>query len=144
MSTKTIDKEWVDVLADVPIFQGLSRRHVSRIAGMATLHEVAAHTEIVRAGEPGDTFYVIIDGRAEARQPGHAGVELGSGDFFGEMALLDGGPRSAIVEANTPMLVLRISREPFQAMLEKEGKVATQMLRTLAARLREANARHSD
>jgi CRP-like cAMP-binding protein len=118
MPTKSIDKEWVDVLADVPIFQGLSRRHLSRIAGMATLQEVAPHTQIVRAGEPGDAFYVIIDGQAEARQPGQMGVERGSGDFFGEMALLDGGPRSAIVEAKTQLLALRIGRAPFQTMLE--------------------------
>jgi CRP-like cAMP-binding protein len=144
MPTKSIDKQWVDVLADVPIFQGLSRRHLSRIAGMATLQEVAPHTQIVRAGEPGDAFYVIIDGHAEARQPGHKGVEMGSGDFFGEMALLDGGPRSAIVEAKTQLLALRIGRAPFQTMLEKEGSVAAQMLRTMAERLRSANARVSD
>src|SRR4029078_9471947 len=81
MPTKSIDKEWVDVLADVHISQGLSRRHLSRIAGMATLQEVAPHTQIVRAGEPGDALYVLIDGQAEARQPGHKGVEMGSRRF---------------------------------------------------------------
>jgi CRP/FNR family transcriptional regulator, cyclic AMP receptor protein len=132
--------EWADVLGDVPLFAGLSKRHRRRVAGLAGQQRFAEGTQIVREGARGETFYLILDGKATVERRGAAPLDLEAGDFFGEMALLDGGPRSATVTARTPVLVMRLSRRPFAKLLAKEPEVAAAMLRELARRLREAHA----
>lgn len=131
-------KSWADVLATIPLFEGISSRHLRRIAGVATAKRFAPYTEMVRAGDRGDSFYVILDGSATVRRSGKRNVVLRQGDFFGELALLDSSPRSATVEANEDVLAMRLGRAAFQRTLEKEPKVALAMLRTLATRLRHA------
>jgi CRP-like cAMP-binding protein len=131
-------KQWVDVLADVPLFSGLSKRHLRKVAGLGMQRRVAPGTAIVRAGERGDAFFVILDGTATVRRPGKRTVKLSPGDFFGELALLDDAPRSATVEADGDMLVMWVSRPAFQKLLKQEPKVAVEMLHTLAQRLRTA------
>src|SRR5215472_16172726 len=83
-------KDWVPVLAGVPLFEGLSRRHLRRIASLARAKRFAAGTRIVRAGDPGNSFYVIIDGSVRVIPPTGKSVIRGAGECFGEMALLDG------------------------------------------------------
>lgn len=129
-------KSWADVLATVPLFEGVSQRHLRRIAGVATAKRFAPYTAMVKEGTPGDAFYVILDGSATVRRRGKRNVILRQGDFFGELALLDSSPRSATVEANEDVLAMRLGRAAFQKTLEKEPKVALAMLRTLATRLR--------
>jgi CRP-like cAMP-binding protein len=138
------DADWTDVLADVPLFSNLSARHVRGLAKLAKIQRLAAFTQIVRKGESGDAFFLILDGTAVVRPPGKRVVKLGPGDFFGELALLDDSPRSATVEAQEDILVARIGRRDFTRMLDKEPKVAVALLRTLTARLRasEASAQH--
>jgi cAMP-dependent protein kinase regulator len=133
-------KSWADVLATVPLFDGISPRHLRKIAGVATAKRFAPYTAMVKQGAPGDAFYVILDGSATVRRPGKRNVIIGQGDFFGELALLDSSPRSATVEANDDVLAMRLGRAAFQKTLEKEPKVALAMLRTLASRLRSAQA----
>src|SRR3954467_12797495 len=89
--------EWVDVLRDIPLFSPLSKRHVKRIANLARPRRFAASSAIVRKGQRGETFFVILDGEATLNLPGGRSVTLGAGDFFGELALLDGGPRTATI-----------------------------------------------
>jgi CRP/FNR family transcriptional regulator, cyclic AMP receptor protein len=129
-------KQWADVLADVPLFSGLSKRHLRKVAGLGMERRVAAGTAVVRAGERGDAFFVILDGTATVRRPGKRTVKLTPGDFFGELALLDDAPRSATVEADGEMLVMWVSRPAFQKLLKQEPKVAVEMLHTLAQRMR--------
>jgi CRP-like cAMP-binding protein len=133
-------KSWADVLATVPLFDGISARHLRKIAGVATAKRFAPYTAMVKQGTPGDAFYVILDGSATVRRPGKRNVTIGQGDFFGELALLDSSPRSATVEATDEVLAMRLGRAAFQKTLEKEPKVALAMLRTLATRLRSAQA----
>ena len=132
--------EWADVLAELPLFAGLPARHLRKIASLAGQTRFAEGSEIVREGARGETFFLILDGRVRVQRSGVAPVELGQGDFFGEMALLDGGPRSATVVALTPVLAMRLSRRPFMRLLAAEPEVAAAMLRELAQRLREAQA----
>lgn len=79
---------------------------------------MAAGTPLTRAGEPGDEFFLIIDGTARAEVSAEKQVMLHPGEFFGEMSLLDGGPRSATVLADTPNRLLVISRRHFAVLLK--------------------------
>jgi CRP-like cAMP-binding protein len=130
---------WADVLGTVPLFAGLSQRHLRRIADKATMKRFAPLTSIVRAGDAGDAFFVILDGTAAVRRPGKRNVKLKAGDLFGELALLDASPRTATVEAEGEVLTMRLGRAAFQKVLEGEPKVAVAMLKTLAARMRESS-----
>jgi CRP-like cAMP-binding protein len=137
-------EDWTDVLRDVPLFAGLSKRHVRAIAALGTTRRHAPGTTIVRAGARGDAFHVILDGTVDVRRPGHGALTLGAGGCFGELALLDGAPRTATVEARDDVLTMRFAAGAFRALLEREPKVAMVLLRTLATRLRvsEASSTH--
>jgi CRP-like cAMP-binding protein len=135
---------WTDVLSDVPLFSGLSKRHLNKIAEVAKGRRFPRYSTIVRAGERGDTFFVILDGTVLVKPPGKRAVRLAAGDSFGEMALLDDAPRSAAVEAQDEVFVMLLGRSAFSRMLAREPKIAIALLRTLAQRLRtlESSASH--
>src|SRR2546423_7022221 len=94
-SRSTLGRKGVALLQEVPLFADLSRRHLRRIAGLAEEVEFAAGRTIVQNGSRGDAFYVIVEGTAKvlAGYSTRTFARLGPGDFFGELALLDGGPR---------------------------------------------------
>src|SRR6185503_20589325 len=95
-----LGSEWVDVLKDIPLFSPLSKRHVRRIANLARPQRFSESSTIVRKGQRGETFFVILDGEATVSVPKGKTSVLRAGDWFGELALLDGGPRSATVTAS--------------------------------------------
>ena len=111
-SNAPLGSDWVDVLRGIPLFAPLSKRHVKRIANLARPRRFAASSAIVRKGQRGETFYVILDGEATLSLPKGRNVELAAGDFFGELALLDGGPRTGTIIAKTPVLTMAIGRRP--------------------------------
>ena len=80
---------------DIPLFRGLSKRHLRRVARLAELRQHVGSRPIVRAGTRGDAFYVILDGSAEVRTADGSMESLEPGGYFGELALLDGAPRAA-------------------------------------------------
>jgi CRP-like cAMP-binding protein len=129
-------RDWVPVLADVPLFQGLSRRHLRRIASLGKTRRFASGSSIVRAGDAGSSFYVLLDGVARVVAPTGRPRRLQAGESFGEMALLDDSPRSAHVVAVDDVLTMTISRSAFGKLLKREPAIANALLRTLAARLR--------
>lgn len=131
-------RDWVPVLAEVPLFGSLSRRHLKRVAALARTRRFASGTSIVRKGDAGSAFFVLIDGEAHVVAPKGRPRRLRSGDHFGEMALLDGSPRSADVIADAEVLAMTISRSSFGKLLRSEPVIAQELLRTLAARLRAA------
>lgn len=133
-----VGPNWVPVLSEVPLFAGLSRRHLRRVASLARLKRFAAGTAIVRTGEPGNAFYVILQGSARVVPPNGREVKLRVGDFFGEMALLDGAPRAADVAATEELLAMTIGRSAFTKLLRSEPPLAHAVLQTLAQRLRAA------
>jgi CRP-like cAMP-binding protein len=128
--------DWVDVLRDIPLFKPLSKRHVRRIANLARPHRFAEGTAIVRKGERGETFFLIIDGEATVTLPRRKSIALGAGDWFGELALLDGNPRSATVTARTPVLTMRIARRPFLKLIGKDSELTLGLLKGMTERLR--------
>ena len=130
--------DWLATLAEVPLFEGLSKRHLRRILKLARIRRFAPGSAMVRAGEPGRAFYILLDGTARVDRASGRSVRLGAGDYFGELALLDGGPRSADVVAEDELLALTIDRPAFAKLLRAEPALAQALLRTLAARLRAA------
>ena len=130
--------EWAPVLADVPLFQNLSRRHLKRVASLGRMRRYGPGTSIVRAGDAGSAFFVLLDGTARVVTSKGRARRLGSGDFFGEMALLDDAPRSADVVADGEVLTMTISRSAFGKLLRSEPALSHELLRTLAGRLRAA------
>jgi CRP-like cAMP-binding protein len=134
-----MSKEMADMLGDVPLFAGLSRRHLHRVAGLATTRWFQPGSQIVKAGGPGDSFFVILNGSANVRVGGRR-IVLHTGDFFGEMSLIDGEPRSATVTAQTEVLAMVVPRSKFMKLLQSEPKVAQIILATLSRRVRVLHA----
>jgi CRP/FNR family transcriptional regulator, cyclic AMP receptor protein len=136
---------WAEVLGEIPLFAGVPARHVRKIAGLGRIARFDAKEPIVSAGDPGEVFYLILSGRATVRRGrGRAKTEIGPGAYFGEMALLDGAPRSATIVAETETVCLMLARQRFTKVLKDEPTVAFALLRTLAARVRELEASPAD
>src|SRR5512134_3057973 len=130
----------VELLSRVPLFQGLSRAHLGRVAALAEEVNYHAGRVIVKKDDPGRAFYVIVDGRAKVVKgkivTARGEAELGPGDFFGELALLDGDRRAATVVAASPMRAIRIERTAFRRMLRDEPDIALKVLEGMARRTR--------
>jgi CRP/FNR family transcriptional regulator, cyclic AMP receptor protein len=127
-------------MRDVPLFAGLLPSELDRIALVMNPTQVAAGDVVCTEGEPGHELYLIADGEAAVERGGHTIAKLHTGDYFGELALLDRGPRSATVRAlsDTRLYVLR---EPsFVAVLNEVPALAQKLLAALATRLRQADA----
>jgi len=135
-----IGHDWLETIAEVPLFEGIPKRHLRRVAKLARIRRFASGSAMVRAGDAGRSFYVLLDGTAKVIRPGARSRRLGVGDYFGEMALLDDAPRSADVIAEGEVLALTIDRAGFAKLVRAEPVLAQALLRTLAARLRAAEA----
>jgi len=132
-----VSKRAREALAQVPLFAPLSPRHLKRIADVTEEHRYMEGAAVVREGDSGDTFYVILEGGAKVvSKAGRVLAQLVPGDFFGEISLLDGGPRTATVVATTPLVMLGLSRGAFQKLLSTEPAVAVKLLQHVAAMLR--------
>ncbi|MEW6060065.1 MAG: cyclic nucleotide-binding domain-containing protein [Actinomycetota bacterium] len=126
-----------EALAQVPLFSQLSPRYLKRLADSTREVRFAEGTSVVREGERGDSFYVIVEGEAKVLdQTGNIVNRLLPGDFFGEISLLDGGARTATVVCETPMTMLELKRSAFRRVLEEEPRVAVKLLEHGAAMLR--------
>jgi CRP-like cAMP-binding protein len=129
-------KERTDALARVPIFAGLSRRSLERIARIAKEAELRAGQVLIQPRATGSGMFVLLDGAATVDIRGKKVRELGAGDIVGELALLtEGAVRTARVRARTPVRCVAISRNDFRRILSDEPRVALAILETVAARL---------
>lgn len=124
-------------MARVPLFSHLSRRSLRRVADLAEEVRFMEDASVVKEGEPGDAFYAILEGQARAVDGrGKTVNRLLPGDFFGEIALLDGGPRTATVVAETPLVVLEVRRRVFVRLLAEDPSIVVKLLEHAAAMLR--------
>ena len=125
-------------LRRVSLFEGLNRRHAEQVAGLFKLHPFAKGETIIVEGSGGAAFFLIDSGEAIVSSKGAELARLGSGDYFGELALIDGGPRSATVIAATDMVCYGITFWEFRPLVEKNGAIGWTLLQALAKRLRAA------
>jgi CRP-like cAMP-binding protein len=128
-------------LNEVPIFEGCSQQQLQSIARIARVFEAPAGTVLARAGDPGDEFFLILDGTVSVGLSVGRPVLLRPGEFFGEMSLLDGDPRSATVVADTPVRLLVVNRDDFSLLRREVPELTQILLVTLSRRVRQAEAR---
>ena len=126
------------VLAAVPLFDGLSNRHLKRIRDISDVVEFMPGATIVKEGTAGDSFFVVAQGQAKVIANGRTVRRLLPGDYFGEIALLDGGARTATVSSETPMTLVEIKRNAFTKLVKEEPKIALGILKGLARMVRQA------
>jgi len=124
-------------LAEISLFSALSKRDLQRIAKASNEITREAGAQLADQGDAGREAFVIIEGSATVKRNGRKVATLGPGDAIGEMSLLDHGPRTATVTADTPITVLVLSAREFSGVLEEVPGLAHKLLNLLAARVRE-------
>jgi CRP/FNR family transcriptional regulator, cyclic AMP receptor protein len=129
-------RERADALARVPLFADLGRRHLNQLADAAQIVSYRQGTTVIREGDPGATLFVIVDGTADVSRGGRTLATLSPGEFFGEVSLLDGGPRTASIVAQTPLTAVRLFRTPFYRLVQAEPAIGVRVLAELARRIR--------
>jgi CRP-like cAMP-binding protein len=132
--------EVVDLLSSVELFRGLSKRHLKDLADRG---RTITHTEGTLVTEEGGAavgFHLLLDGTATVHLARNKSRQLGKGEYFGEISLVDGLPRSASVEAGPGLRTFALSAWEFRPLLEEEPHLALELLAGLCARLREAEA----
>ena len=124
-------------LAEIPLFSALSKRDLARIAKASNEITVQAGHVLVDQGDAGREAFLIIEGTATVKRNGRKVGTLGPGNSIGEMALLDHGPRTATVTADTELTALVLSAREFAGVIEEVPGLAQKLLGELAARVRE-------
>jgi CRP/FNR family transcriptional regulator, cyclic AMP receptor protein len=139
--TLTADRRTA-LIGACPLFRGLEADELGAVADAAIEVDFPAERVIARQGEVGTGFFIVVDGRVRVVRDGTAVAHLGPGEFFGELSLLDGGPRVAQVVAETPTTCLALASWDFERVLRDEPGVALAVLKVVAARLREITEDH--
>jgi CRP/FNR family transcriptional regulator, cyclic AMP receptor protein len=128
----------MDRLEKVPLFSDCSRRQLRAIAKISDVFDAPSGTLLTKAGDPGNEFFLIVDGAARVEVSARKSSRLRPGDFFGEMSLLDGEPRSATVVADTPIRLIVINRRNFAKLLNDVPGMMQNLLVVLSRRVRQA------
>jgi len=127
----------VNLLKRSPLFEHCSKSELQQIARIADELDLREGKVLMREGERGREFFVIVSGEVEVRRKGRKVATLGPGSFVGEMALISKIPRTATVTALTPLDVLVITDRAFLSLLERTPAIAIKVTRTLAERVGE-------
>jgi CRP/FNR family transcriptional regulator, cyclic AMP receptor protein len=133
----------VDALRAIPLFADLSPRDLKRLAGSMKEMSFGPGEVVVSEGTGGVGFFVILDGRARASQDGEERGVLTAGDYFGEMALIDGDDRAASVHAEGELRCAAMTMWNFRPFVKEHPDVAWALLTALVKRVRETQARHT-
>ena len=126
----------VDVLRPVPLFAGLSQRDLERLAAIADEVELPAGRDVIREGGSGRELFVLVEGQAKVSKGGRRVSTMHAGDFFGEIALVTGVPRTTTVVAETPLRMLVLTQADFQRLIGEHPRIARKILGSLAERLK--------
>jgi CRP/FNR family transcriptional regulator, cyclic AMP receptor protein len=127
----------LDLLASVPLFAGSNKRQLRGVLDWTKEYRYEPSATIVHEGAKGDELFLLLEGRAVVSRSGKTLTRLTAGDFFGEMAVIDGRPRTATVVADGPVDCLVLKQKDFKALLEGDPPLAWNLLGSLAARLRQ-------
>jgi CRP-like cAMP-binding protein len=131
--------DWAEVLGGFPLFAGIAKRRLRGLARQATLAEYSPGDIVIQKGEPGDSLYVILGGSAKARgKP--AARTLRTGDYFGELGLLDSVPRSATVVATGELHVMKLPRRAFLRVARHEPSISLELASRLGSQVRRLEA----
>jgi CRP-like cAMP-binding protein len=132
-------KEREELLQKVSMFSALNKKELTRLASVAEERRVPSGTVLTKEGESGDEFYVVAEGMAEASIGGRKVGSIPAGSFFGEMSLLDRGPRTATVTAELPTRLVVITAKDFDRVIEDVPAISLKIMRGLASRIRQAD-----
>jgi CRP/FNR family transcriptional regulator, cyclic AMP receptor protein len=131
--------DWANMLAGFPLFTGVSKRRLRSLSRNATLAEFAPGETIIFAGDPDDVLYIILAGHAKTMSKGERRV-LRVGEYFGEVALIDGLPRSATVVAMSHVQVMKLPSRSVLKLARRHPAITLTLLENLTTRLRRLEA----
>lgn len=126
-------------LAAAPLFEGLSKKELAQLARQTEDLEFEAGTVLCKEGATGREFFVIVNGEVDVAKKGRRIATLGPGDFIGEIAIIQHGPRTATVTTKTPVRLFVLTSQAFFALLDRNPGVERKVLRALAKRLGETS-----
>jgi CRP/FNR family transcriptional regulator, cyclic AMP receptor protein len=130
----------VQALKGAPLFDSLSRKDLTQLARVSEDLEVEPGKVLCNEGEIGQEFFVIVDGKVKVTRKGRRVATRSSGQFVGEIALLEDVPRTATVTAETPVRLFVLTRKDFRHLLDTNPSVERKVLRALARRLAEISS----
>jgi CRP-like cAMP-binding protein len=139
-SERSLDdaRSWTNVLGEVPLFADLGARQRRKVASIARIRRFSDGAPLLQLGQVAAALYVVLNGDVLVRRPGSPDIKLGIGAVVGELALLDGGGRTATVVAKGEVVALAIPASKFHTLLRKEPTIAIKIAEELARRLRVA------
>jgi len=139
MTTHVTLERMITFLLETPMFEKLDPAEIKQLVHIIEVREFRAGEVLFKEGDPGDAWYALYRGKVDVIKDVGAGEKeiypLDAGACFGEIAILDGQPRSATIKAIEDSIALRISREAFEALLDQDHSVAFKLLRHLAVML---------
>jgi CRP/FNR family cyclic AMP-dependent transcriptional regulator len=125
----------IELLKKVPLFSGCSKGELRELALVADEIDLREGRTLVREGQPGREFFVLVDGSVRVSRKGRKLADLGPGDWFGEIALLTNTPRTATVTVTSPIRVLVVTDRSFRQLVERMPKIALKVLASVGERL---------
>jgi CRP-like cAMP-binding protein len=125
----------VELIRDVPLFSHCSKKELSQVASLADEVDLPAGKAIIREGERGREFFVLLEGSADVIRGGEKIATLSDGDFAGEMALVSRVPRNATVKTTTPVRALVVTDQAFRSLMKRSDEIHLKVLEALAERL---------
>jgi CRP-like cAMP-binding protein len=125
----------LELLARVPLLAGLDRKHLERVSSICDQVDLPSGRTVARQGEYGSEFYVIVKGSASVERDGQHLADLGSGAFFGELALLAHIQRTATVTTTAPTSLLVLGSREFRALIDDEPSIAKTLLQVVSERV---------
>ena len=126
----------IDLIGKVPLFAGCSKKELGEIASLADELDLREGRTIIREGERGREFFVIVDGTVSVTRKGRKVASLAGGDFVGEIALISDVPRTATVVTTSPARVLVVTDRDFKGLVQRVPSIAVKVLAAVAERLK--------
>ena len=125
----------IDLIKGVPLFSAASKQELAEIASIADEIDLPEGKVLIREGDAGREFFVLIEGTAVVERGGKKVASIGPGDFFGEISLISKTPRNATITTTSPVRALVITDRAFKQLLEHSPEIAVGVLTALAERV---------
>ena len=129
------DNPKIELIKHVPLFSGASKAELAEIAAIADEVDLPAGRTLIKEGDSGREFFILVEGTADVTQDGRDIRKLGPGDFFGEIALISKAPRTATITTSSAVRALVITDRAFRHLLDRSPNIQITVLLALAERL---------